>query len=195
MKLFQLLPSLGVVGAISVLVTQPVLAQVREVTGIKLNSTQNSIEVILESPAAQQLQVLPRIAGNTYIADIPNAQLRLEGGNTFRQNNPTAGITAITVTNEATNSIRVTVTGSSGVPSVELFDSDEGFIFSFTPAGVNAQQTETPNTVEPGSEAQQETPTTPEAVERGSAAQATEQTEGDEPIEIVVTATRTEEAL
>lgn len=87
------------VGAISVLVTQPVLAQVREVTGIKLNSTQNSIEVILETPVAQQLQVLPRIAGNTYIADIPNAQLRLEGGNILRQNNSTVGITAVTVTN------------------------------------------------------------------------------------------------
>lgn len=45
---------MGVVGAISVLVTQPVLAQVREVTGIKLNSTENGIEVILETPAGEQ---------------------------------------------------------------------------------------------------------------------------------------------
>jgi hypothetical protein len=27
--------------------------------------------VILETPAGEQLQVLPRIDGNTYIADIP----------------------------------------------------------------------------------------------------------------------------
>jgi hypothetical protein len=49
----------------------------------------------------------------------------------FRQDNPAAGITTVTVTNSDANSIRVTVTGSSGVPTVELFDSDAGLIFSF----------------------------------------------------------------
>lgn len=141
----QLLNSLWIASAVSVLIAQPLRSEVIQVTGVQLNQIENGIEVILETPVAQQLQVLPRIDGNTYIADIPNAQLRLRSGNTFRQNNPTEGITAVTVTNEDVNSLRVTVTGSSGVPTVQLFDSDEGFIFSFTPAGINTQQTVTPD--------------------------------------------------
>jgi len=113
----------------TVLVAEPVFAQVVQVTKVQLNSTSEGIEVILETAAGEQLQVLPRTDGNTYIADIPNAQLRLRGGNTFRRDNPTTGISTVTAANQNANSIQVTVTGSEGVPKVELFDSDEGLIF------------------------------------------------------------------
>ncbi|MEH2084197.1 MAG: hypothetical protein V7K89_30775 [Nostoc sp.] len=44
------------------------------------------IEVILETGMkSNRLQVTPKTEGNSYIADIPNAQLRLTNGNTFRQ--------------------------------------------------------------------------------------------------------------
>lgn len=79
-------------GAVTVLISQPAFAQVVEVTSVELNSPQNGIEIILETPAGKQLQVLPRIDENTYIADIPNTQLRLPSVNTFRQENPTEGI-------------------------------------------------------------------------------------------------------
>lgn len=139
-----------------ILISQPAFSQVVEVTAVELNLTQNSIEVILATPVGEQLQVLPRITGNTYIADIPNTQLRLRGGNTFRRENPTEGIAAVTVTNSNANSIRVTVTGSFGVPKVELFDSDEGLIFS-TSTDNNTEAQSPPqesNAVEPGSETQ-----------------------------------------
>ncbi|MBW4641055.1 MAG: TonB-dependent siderophore receptor [Gloeocapsa sp. UFS-A4-WI-NPMV-4B04] len=184
------------VGAISVLISQPVFAQVREVTGIKLNSTENSIEVILETPAGEQLQVLPRITGNTYIADIPNAQLRLKGGNTFRSDNPTEGITTVTVT-QATNSIRVTVTGSEVLPTAQLFDSDEGLIFSFTPAAFNPQAQQPPPTPQTPEKVETENQTettqpsdesaqTLEQVQPGSETQPDETYKEDESIEIVV---------
>ncbi len=175
----QLFPCFYLAGAASVLISLPAFAQVIEVTAIELNPTQNGIEVILETSAAKQLQVFPRTNGNTYIADIPNAQLRLPNGNTFRRDNPIKGITGVTVT-QAANSIQVTVTGSEVVPIAQLFDSDQELIFSFTP-GANtqaSQQPETPDTVEPRSEQ----PDTAAA-------------EGDEAIDIVVTATRTEEQV
>ena len=177
-------------------------ASLVQVTAIELKQTENGIEIILETPAGEQLQVLPRIDGNTYIADIPNTQLNLQGGNTFRQDNPTEGITAVTVTNGNANSIRVTVTGSSGVPTAELFDSDEGLIFSLTPVGNNTRSEQPPQkpliTPQPGSETQQETtqpsdetPLAPEAVSPGSEAQRGEtSTQEDDPIEIVVTGDR-----
>jgi iron complex outermembrane receptor protein len=100
------------------------------------------VEVILETPRGTQLQVSNRNQGNSLIADIPNAQLRLPNGNgfTFRSEKPIAGITEITVTNFDANTIRVIVTGEAGVPKVELFDSDEGLIFGLTPV---ASSTET----------------------------------------------------
>lgn len=173
----QLLPSFCL-ATVTILISQPVFAQVIQVTQVKLNPIQNGIEVVLETQAGEQLQVLPRIDGNTYIADIPNTQLRLRSGNTFRQNNPTEGITAVTVTNQNPNSIRVTVTGSPNAPKVELFDSDEGIIFSLIPPNSSTEARETPQ-VEPGNQTQP----------NETAA------EGEESIDIVVTATRTEEQV
>ncbi|MEH2249028.1 AMIN domain-containing protein [Nostoc sp.] len=79
---------------------------------------------------------------NSFIADIPNAQLRLPSGEafTFRSEKPLAGITEITVTNFDVNTIRVTVIGELALPTVELFDSDEGLIFGLTTAASTGQQ-------------------------------------------------------
>lgn len=188
----QLLPSFLLAGAVTALIAQPAFAQVIEVTAVELNPTENGIEVILVTSVAKQLQVLPRIDGNTYITDIPNTQLRLPTSNTFRQDNPVKGITAVTVT-QAANSIRVTVTGSQDVPTVELFDSDDGLIFSFMPAVSSTQvrpQQKLSDTLQPESETQQETrqpgDETPEAVEPGSETQSNP-TSAEEEIEIVVT--------
>lgn len=152
------------------------------VTGVKVNTTDKGVEVILETPQGEQLQVRPKNEGNTYIADIANAQLRLANGNMFRQEKPVAGITEVTVTNEDVNSIRVKVIGESGLPTVELFDGDEGLIFSFTGLPSSTAQQE-----EPASETPPEQP----AVEANEPASETppEQpaAEADEPIELVVT--------
>ena len=85
------------------------------------------------------------------------------------------------------------------MPTAELFDSDEGLIFSLTPVGNNTRSEQPPqkplNTPQPGSVTQQETtqpsdqtPARPEAVEPGSKAQQGETSaQEDDPIEIVVT--------
>ncbi|MHC5832017.1 MAG: AMIN domain-containing protein, partial [Nostoc sp.] len=91
------------------------------------------VEIILQTSKGQQLQLLNRSTGKNFITDIPNAQLRLPSGDAFRfhSDKPITGITEITVTNFDANTIRVSVTGETGVPQVELFDSpDEGLIFS-----------------------------------------------------------------
>jgi iron complex outermembrane receptor protein len=86
---------------------------------------------------------------------------------TFRAEKPITGITEITVTNFDANTIRIIVTGAAGIPVVDLFDSDEGLIFGFTPVVTSAQ--------------------TPQ-IELTPPAQQPEQpsTQGDEQIEIVV---------
>ncbi len=140
--------------------------EVVQVTEVRANPTEKGVEVILQTTLGEQLQVVNRSAGNSYIADIPNAQLRLTSGDVFvfRSEKPITGITEITVTNANANTIRVTVTGEAGVPTVELFDSsEEGLIFSVVSAAVATPPQQLPQTqptlpTEPGSEIQPDEP-------------------------------------
>ncbi|MGI2903687.1 TonB-dependent siderophore receptor [Tolypothrix sp. VBCCA 56010] len=154
--------------------------EVVQVTSVKANPTDKGVEVILQTSQGEQLQVTNRSAGNNFIADIPNAQLRLPNGDafTFRSNKPIAGVTEITVTNFDANTIRVTVTGEGSVPTVELFDSpNEGIIFSVASAASGAPTQQPPQTPPTPSQQKPESQTQPN---QPSA-------QDDEPIELVVT--------
>ena len=149
--------------------------EVTQVTGVKANPTDKGVEVILQTSRGQQLQLVNRSAGSNFITDIPNAQLRLASGEafTFRSEKPIAGVTQITVTNLDANTIRVTVTGEVGVPTVELFDSpDEGVIFSVASTAPSTPSQQQPQTLQQPTNQTQ--PTQPSA-------------SGDQPIELVVT--------
>ena len=158
-------------------------SEVVQVTSVKANPTDKGVEVILQTSIGQQLQVVNRSSGNNFIADIPNAQLRLPNGDafTFRSTKPIAGVSEITVTNFDAQTIRVSVTGEAGVPIVELFDSpDEGIIFSVASSASSAQQ--------PQQQPQTQNPTSPGQSEGSQQTQPSlPSTESDEPIELVVT--------
>ena len=96
--------------------------EIVQVTAVKANPTSKGLEVILQTNKGQQLQLLNRSSGNSFITDIPNAQLRLPRGDafTFRLDKPIVGVTQITVTNFDAQTIRVIVTGETLVPVVEL---------------------------------------------------------------------------
>ncbi|WP_375510095.1 TonB-dependent receptor plug domain-containing protein [uncultured Nostoc sp.] len=152
-------------------------SEVVQVTQVKANPTDKGVEVILQTSKGEQLQVTNRTAGNSFIADIPNAQLRLPSGEafTFRSDKPLAGISEIIVNNFDANTIRVTVIGEASLPTVELFDSDEGLIFGLTTAASTAQQP--PQT--------QPTPQVEQATNQTQPQQPS--AESDQPIELVVT--------
>jgi iron complex outermembrane receptor protein len=137
-----------------------------QVTGVKVNNTEKGIEVILESAKPEALQPVIKSAENNYIADFPNAVLALPEGKDFSIANPLSGIVSVSVTQADVNTVRLTVTGEAGLPTAELFDSDEGLIFTLAPVAERTQQPE-----QPTSETPPEQPTT----------------QSDEPIELVVT--------
>ncbi|WP_392435747.1 TonB-dependent receptor plug domain-containing protein [Chlorogloeopsis fritschii PCC 9212] len=140
-----------------------------KVTGVKVNSTDKGIEVILESTQTEALKPVIKSEENNYIADIPNAVLALPEGKEFSVANPMPGIVSVSVIQADANTVRVTVTGEVGLPTAELFDSDEGLVFELAPV---AEATQPPQQSEqPTSETQPEQPTA----------------ESDEPIELVVT--------
>lgn len=143
--------------------------EVTPVTGVRLRATDSGLEILLETPTSDKLQTTINRENNNFIADIPNAQLRLTGDSSFRQDKPVAGISEVIVTNVDTNSIRVTVTGEGGIPKVELDDGDTGLIFVVTPVVSSTPQA--PDTSKPSSETP---PTQPSA-------------DTNEPIELIVT--------
>ena len=75
--------------------------EVVQVTSVKANPTSKGVEVILQTSKGEQLQVVNQSSSNNFVADIPNAQLRLPNGDafTFRSTSPIAGVSEITVTN------------------------------------------------------------------------------------------------
>jgi iron complex outermembrane receptor protein len=110
-----------------------------QVTDVKLQATDKGIELILATNQSDKLQLANKSEGNSYIVEIPNAQVSLSSGDTFRQEKPTAGISEVIVTNLDANTIRVTVTGESGAPQVELFDGDEGLVFGVVTTATTTQ--------------------------------------------------------
>ncbi|MCC5644531.1 TonB-dependent receptor [Nostoc sp. CHAB 5824] len=164
--------------------SQPI-NQIVEVTGVKINTTETGIDLILETTLGEKLQVSPQIDGKTYIANISNAQLRLSSGNTFRQEKPAAGIAEIIVTNQDANTIRVTLIGEVSVAKIELFDSDEGLIFGVTSeaSATQPQQPQTQTQAESPSATTEAQPTQPSSEQPSEPPSVA----SDEPIELVVT--------
>ncbi|NDJ25545.1 TonB-dependent siderophore receptor [Nostoc sp. B(2019)] len=150
------------------LVQQSDVASV-QVTGVKVNNTDKGIEVILESANPEALRPIIKSAENNYIVDVPNSVLALPEGKDFSIANPVNGIVSVSVTQADANTVRLTVTGETGLPTAELFDSDEGLIFALVPVAETTQQPQEPE--QPISKTPPEQPTT----------------QSDEPIELVVT--------
>ncbi|WP_292755562.1 TonB-dependent siderophore receptor [Nostoc sp. NMS4] len=144
---------------------QPPTQTISEVTEVKLNPTNNGLEIILATPDGEKLQVLPKTEANTYIIEINSAQLRLPSGGTFRQEKPIAGVSEVTVTNSDANTIKLAVIGVDSIPKVELFDSNQGLIFGVASAASSTQ-----------AQTQPQKPTEP-----------TQPSASDEPIELTVT--------
>jgi iron complex outermembrane recepter protein len=121
------------------------LAQTRslvQVTNVRLNSTEGGLEIILETPLEEPLQPVTRSEGNSAIAEIQGAQLRLPSGNSFRQENPAAGITQVSITNQGQDRIQVRVTGEQGVPQVKVSNTNQGIAIEVTPPQPAAQEEE-----------------------------------------------------
>lgn len=150
------------------LLVQSPTSEIVQVTVVEANPTEQGVEVILQT-IGEQLSVVNRSSGNSYIADVVNAQLRLPNNESFRQEKPVAGIAEITVSNQGINTIRVTVRGEAGLPQVDLFDSDEGLIFEFL-----FMVAATPQQQQPEQAPQENQPEQPSA-------------ETNEPIELTVT--------
>ncbi|MCZ0900448.1 AMIN domain-containing protein, partial [Microcoleus sp. HI-ES] len=118
----------------SALVAGPACASnIAQVTGVRLNPTSEGIEIILDTEDGRPLQVFSASFGETLQVDVITAQLRLPGGNEFRQDKPAAGIASVTVTPLDNNSIRIKVIGERGQPVARVIPNAAGLILSLKP--------------------------------------------------------------
>ncbi|MEO0985314.1 MAG: TonB-dependent siderophore receptor [Cyanobacteria bacterium J06639_14] len=111
----------GVTSGLGVTVAQ---AAVVQVVAIRLEQTLEGLTLYLDTTDHQPPQAFIAEYGQTWQADITNAQLA--SGAMFEQVNPIAGIELITVTALDANSIRVRVTGQDAPPTVAVTGTGEG---------------------------------------------------------------------
>jgi len=102
--------SLGL-GAALVVLAQPALAGTAKITDVELKPVGSGLAIVLKTQGGKQMQVLGSRQGNTWVAEIPNAQLQLPQGN-FQQERPIPGIDSVRVAPLSDGGVRVTVAGS-----------------------------------------------------------------------------------
>ncbi|MGK7904936.1 MAG: AMIN domain-containing protein [Hormoscilla sp.] len=162
--------------AVAIAAARPAWAAPTEVTAVRVNQTNAGIEVTLETKGDKRPQVFAVPSGNSWMADIINTQLKLPEGNSFRQDDPAPGIAVVTVKQQNTNSIRVTVTGKNGPITGGVINSNgAGMTFSIKSQAIVAQSN-TPTTTPPRPQLTQNSPVSP-----GSASRTTR---GTQPVQL-----------
>ncbi|MEQ9356341.1 AMIN domain-containing protein [Coleofasciculus chthonoplastes] len=171
MRQEQLFSGIAIATAVSLSITQPVWAVTAQVTAVRLNPRGSSLELILETQAGDQRpQVFPVNRGKDWVADIVNARLNLREGNSFRQDNPMPGITAVTVSQIEPNSIRVTVSGAENPPEGQILQqASQAITLGISPAPSNQAAVSIPISSPSGESASITPPTLPSSTASNSA--------------------------
>jgi len=165
----NLLNQAWIVGILPVLIAQPAFAQGIQVTEIKLRDSGNRLELLLNTTGDQQPQSFQTRYGTTLIIDLINTQL---AGDSIVQDNPIPSIATVEVSQQYANTVRVKIVGTEELPTAKVISENGQLV------------------VQVGSEmtANQPPPTEPDSPEMPIG-----ESEEMQPIELVVTATRTEE--
>lgn len=126
MKQAQALSGIVVGGAVSLLATQPVWAAATQVTGVQLKSGDKQLELILETKSGEENPQISTVKrGNDLVADITNARLNLQEGESFREENPLPGISKILVSQSDENKVQIIVSGAISPPTGEIKHQDK----------------------------------------------------------------------
>jgi type IV pilus assembly protein PilQ len=144
----------SVVGAVVMAAVQPAHAASTQITDVQLKEANGGVQVVLQTLNGDRPQVFTVNRGNSLIADIINTELKLPAGNGFLKNNPSPGISAVTVTQLDATSVRVEVSGDGLVPSGAV-NQDSGLIT------LNVNGSGTPAPIIPGAQNPEQVPQQP----------------------------------
>jgi type IV pilus assembly protein PilQ len=101
------------------------LAGASQITNVDVQATDGGIELVLSTNVGDRPQVFSSSRQDKWVADLINTQLNLGDTLQFQQENPAPGIAAVEIVPLDTNSVRITVTGTDGVPTGSLSDRDD----------------------------------------------------------------------
>lgn len=91
-----------------------------KIVAVKLKATATGVEVILETPTGTLVQPVPQTVENSVTLDIANATLALPNRQEFASENPSPNVANVRVTQLNPDTVRVQVTGTSGVPTASI---------------------------------------------------------------------------
>lgn len=103
----------------------PAQAAQTEITGVQLTPSGKGFELTLQTQGNNRPPVFTVSRGNSSVADISNAQLRLPTGQSFSQAKPAPGIEAIEMRQLDANTVRITVKGMQAAPISDTIRRDE----------------------------------------------------------------------
>ncbi|MFB6276661.1 MAG: TonB-dependent receptor domain-containing protein [Halothece sp.] len=175
MRQSNLLAGASLATVVSVFSATTAYAQATQVTGIEIKSTPEGVNLILETSDQTTPKQFKTSYGETIAIDLINTQLNLPEGESFKQNNPTPGIASVEVSQRYANSVRVTITGKKTVPEVAISSEDNQLVVGLNQTSPTASTPSQPSAAEPSA------PT-------GNGGE-----QASDVIDLVVTATRTEE--
>lgn len=116
-----------------------------QITGVRLDVTDASLQVMLETAENRELTVASTtVSGNALITEIPNATLALPEGNEFQQFEPVEGIALVQVTQVSEDHIQVVVTGVDAAPTAEVSATTAGLILTVAPEVAQVGEADAP---------------------------------------------------
>lgn len=110
-----------------------------QITGVRVESTEAGLQVVLETAAGELAAPTTRSLGNALIAEFSNAVLALPEGGEFFEADPAEGIALVTATNLAGDTVQVAITGVDAAPTAAVSSEAEGFILSVVPGIASAE--------------------------------------------------------
>lgn len=101
-------------------------ASLVQITGVRVETTETGLQVILETKNGSLEVPETRAIGNALIADIPNATIAEE----FSQAEPIEGIALVSVTSLPGDRVRVAITGTDASPVAEVTSEAQGLVLA-----------------------------------------------------------------
>lgn len=91
-----------------------------QVTGVRLNSIESGIQVILETAEPRSLTPEFTTEGTAKVADVPGVVLALPNGQSFEATTPAPGIRSVSVTQLEGDRVQIRAIGETSVPVVTV---------------------------------------------------------------------------
>ncbi|WP_308253626.1 TonB-dependent receptor plug domain-containing protein [Geminocystis sp. GBBB08] len=109
-----------------------------QIRGIRVESSEKGLQIILETDTPTSLQPLIYTQENTLVIDVLDAVLTEE----FRVENPSNNITEIRATSLDSDAIRITVTSKTGIPTAQVIPSEINLVLGLTAGDTATSQTQ-----------------------------------------------------